>query len=224
MLDQLTKFISLAALTGLYLAALFNIGFFYALGYHFIGVIDVSNIVYTFGLVVLFVFIGISLVSLAALILSGAKDLWIKLPDWLKGLMIVCALLAAIVLLLLMFKVKNTDTKTLEVALLFPTFGVAFAAIARLVWIQQRRIEYFLVGVSIASVSCGAFASGVALATHPLDQQTYDVLTKTGNILGVRIARSSSNGFILVKNKDVTFVPTGEVRSISTTIPQHDEN
>jgi hypothetical protein len=45
MLDQLAKAVSIATIVGLYLTAIFNIGYFYVIGYHFIGVIDISNVV-----------------------------------------------------------------------------------------------------------------------------------------------------------------------------------
>jgi len=218
MLDQLTKSFSLAALIGLYLAAQFNIGFFYALGYHFIGVIDVSNIVYTFGLVIVFVFIGIALISLASLVATGAVDLWIELPDYIKALFVFCAVGAVFVISALLYRIEDEETSQFAIAFLILVVGILTAAIARVIWILRRRIEYFLLWSSFLFVTFGVFASGVALATHPLDQQTYDVLTKSGNILGVRIARSSSSGLILVKNKKVTFIPTGEVRSVSTTM------
>jgi hypothetical protein len=39
MFDNLTKVASVATLAVLYLTALFNVGYFYAIGFHFIGVI-----------------------------------------------------------------------------------------------------------------------------------------------------------------------------------------
>ena len=51
MFDNLTKVASFATLAVLVLTALFNVGYFYEIGFHFIGVIDISNVVYAFGLV-----------------------------------------------------------------------------------------------------------------------------------------------------------------------------
>ena len=103
-------------------------------------------------------------------------------------------------------------------AILFPVFGVIAGAIASSIWAQARRIEYFLIGFSTVLVSFGVLLVGTILANHPLDDQVYDVITKSGGILQARIARSSGSGFVLVKDKKVIFVPTGEVKSVSTTI------
>jgi hypothetical protein len=110
------------------------------------------------------------------------------------------------------------ERKMYASAILFPVFGVIAGGISSSIWAQARRIEYFPIGVSTVLVSFGVLLVGTILANHPLDDQVYDVITKSGDILQTRIARSSGSGFILVKDKKVIFVPTGEVKSVSTTI------
>jgi|ERR1700733_12428852 hypothetical protein len=96
MLDTVTKIFSIVTLAVLYLMALFNIGYFYVVGFHFIGVTDISNIVYSFGVVflfaILFVFFGIFI----WLITGAIADLWPKFPKKVQG---ACALIVICILL-----------------------------------------------------------------------------------------------------------------------------
>ncbi len=217
MLDNLTKGLSLLALASLYLSALFNIGFFYVIGFHLIGVIDVSNLVYTFGFVFLFVLIGILLLSMLALLFDQLKEP-IKASPIAVRIIVVMVLAFGAVGVILWMRSLEGDLQMYASAVLFPIFGCIAGAVARSIWVQARRVEYFLVGVSTVLVSFGVILVGTVLANHPLDDQTYDVSTKNGDIQQTRIARSSSNGFILVKDGKVIFIPTSEVKSVSTTI------
>lgn len=205
------------AFGGLYLSALFNFGFFYVIGFHFIGVIDVSNLVYTFGFVFFFVLLGITLLSFLALLLDGMKEPLKEAPVAVRFIVVVICAVAFITVIWWLYSLEG-ERKMYASAILFPVFGVIAGAIASSIWAQARRIEYFLIGFSTVLVSFGVLLVGTILANHPLDDQVYDVITKSGDILQARIARSSGSGFILVKDKKVIFVPTGEVTSVSTTI------
>jgi hypothetical protein len=218
MLDQLTKALSLLAFAGLYLSALFNIGFFYVIGFHFIGVIDVSNLVYTFGFVFFFVLLGITLLSLLALLVDGMKEPLKEAPIAVRFVLVVIGAVAFITVVIWWLYSLEGERRMYASAILFPVFGVIAGAIASSIWAQARQIKYFLIGFSTVLVSLGVLLVGKILANHPLDDQVYDVITKSGDILQARIARSSGSGFILVKDKKVIFVPTGEVKSVSTTI------
>jgi hypothetical protein len=51
MLDKLAKYVPHISILSFILVAIFNIGFFYKVGIHFLGVIDINNLVYPLGFV-----------------------------------------------------------------------------------------------------------------------------------------------------------------------------
>src|SRR5262245_57319689 len=50
MLERLTKALPLISLGAFTIFSIFNVGYFWHIGLHFIGVVDISNLVYSFGL------------------------------------------------------------------------------------------------------------------------------------------------------------------------------
>jgi hypothetical protein len=51
MLDDVAKYLPAISIFVLVLGAIFNIGFFYEVGFQFIGVVDINNLVYPFGFI-----------------------------------------------------------------------------------------------------------------------------------------------------------------------------
>jgi hypothetical protein len=57
MLDNISKATPAITLIAVAAFSIFNIGYFWKVGIHFLGVLDFSNLVYTFGLSMTFLFI-----------------------------------------------------------------------------------------------------------------------------------------------------------------------
>jgi hypothetical protein len=216
MLDTVTKIFSIVTLAVLYLMALFNIGYFYVIGFHFIGVTDISNIVYSFGLVflfaTLFVFFGIFI----WLMIGAIADSWPKFPKKVQvacALILVCILLAGLVFLLRL-DTKNVSTATAGIAAGF--IGILVSLILHREWKSKGTVDPFPVALAALLVSLAAVIGGFAIAEQQIvSDANYEVLTKSGVLSGVKILRSSSNGFIVYQDNRILFVPSGEVRLIS---------
>ena len=109
MLDSLTKIFSVATLGFLFLMALFNIGYFYAIGFHFIGVMDISNVVYTFGLVLIFAMLYIAVGQVVWVVSDGlakvgSKVIWPKLGNKGKLIIAICAVVLVSVAITFLFR------------------------------------------------------------------------------------------------------------------------
>jgi hypothetical protein len=167
--------------------------------------------------VFLFVLIGIALLSLLALLFDQVKEPIKGSPIAVRVIMVTLAAGIAVAIIVWLYSLDG-ERQMYASAVIFPIFGGVAGAIASSIWKQARKLEFFLIGISAALMSLGVLLVGAILAKHPLDDQLYDVVTKSGEILQARMARSSGSGFILVKDMKVVFVPTGEVKSVSTTI------
>jgi hypothetical protein len=216
MLDTITKIFSIATLAILYLMALFNIGYFYVVGFHFIGVTDITNIVYSFGLVflfaVLFVFFGIFI----RVLLGAIAQIWPKLP---KKVQVACVLIMVCILLAVLVLLVRLDTKNLSMTTAGIGAGFAGILISLVLhreWKSKGKVDPFPVSLAAVLVSLTGVIAGIAIAEQQIaSDANYEVLTKSGVLSGVKILRSSSNGFIVYQDNRILFVPSGEVRLIS---------
>jgi hypothetical protein len=216
MLDTVTKIFSIVTLAVLYLMALFNIGYFYVVGFHFIGVTDISNIVYSFGLVflfaILFVFFGIFIWML----LGAIAQQWPRLP---RRVQVACAVIAICILLAGLVLLLRLDTKDVSAA----TLGIGGGFIVIFVslvlhreWKSKGAVEPLPLALAAVLASIAGVIGGIAIAEQQIaSDANYEVLTKSGVLSGVKILRSSSNGFIVYQDSRILFVPSGEVRLIS---------
>jgi hypothetical protein len=225
MLDRLAKAVSTVTIVGLYLTAVFNIGYFYNIGYHFIGVIDVSNVVYTFGLVVLFLILF--LIVVGALIAGGIAVyeqtlLWSqKVRQVLGVLLALVVLVVVVVFLLLIIPERNTEANLSATTLILPLGGLAVGVVAYLKWKKDGSSfpDWRLTFASFILISAGMIAVGGLIAKLQVssDEVHYDIVSKTNTFSDVRILRSSSSGIIFSQLGRVMFVPMGELRLISAT-------
>ena len=69
MLENISKYWALLTVTAFAIVSLFNIGYFYVIGLHFIGVMDLTNVIYSVGLV-----LGFLLPPLVALPIERIED------------------------------------------------------------------------------------------------------------------------------------------------------
>jgi hypothetical protein len=216
MLDIVTKIFSVVTLAVLYLMALFNIGYFYVVGFHFIGVTDISNIVYSFGLVFLFAMLFVFFGIFVWLMIGALADLWPKFPKKVQVacvLIVACILLAGLVLLLRL-DMKNVSAATAGMAAGF--VGILISLILHREWISKGTVDPLPVALAAVLVSLAGVIGGIAIAEQQIvSDANYEVLTKSGVLSGVKILRSSSTGFIVYQDNRILFVPSGEVRLIT---------
>jgi hypothetical protein len=218
MLDSLTQFFSIATIAALYLIALFNIGYFYVIGYHFIGVIDISNIVYTLGLVVAFVLLFALIGTLIAVLFGLLAE--VPIPLILKQLAKFVSLIGLVALLTyVLYAMKNREFLKFA-SLALPAIGAALAWFAYANWNIGKKYEVFgSIGASFVLVSVGFIALGISICEQQLESPDhYDLLTKSGGIPDVAILRSSSAGFIFAEHGKILFIPSSEVRLVSSTL------
>jgi hypothetical protein len=226
MLHQLAKAVSIATIVGLYLTAIFNIGYFYVIGYHFIGVIDISNVVYTFGLIVLFLIIFLTLVGLlvaGCVALYEQSLFWSQTARKVLGSLLALVLLALLVLLLWLIapEMYPAEAHVSATGLISPLVGIALGIAAYVKWKKDGSSfpDWRLIWASFILVSIGMIVIGGLIAKQQVssDVVQYDIISKTGTFSDVRIVRSSSSGFIFSQLGRVMFVPMGEVRLVSAT-------
>jgi hypothetical protein len=216
MLDKITKIFSVATLAVFYLMALFNIGYFYVVGFHFIGVTDISNIVYSFGLVflfaVLFAFFGIFI----WLMIDAIAQLW---PQLSKGVQVACAVIIICILLAGLVLLLQLDTGKVSAAtacVVAGFVGIFSLLVLHREWKSKGTVKPFPLALATVLVSLAGVVSGFAVAEQQIaSDATYEVQTKSGVLSGVKILRSSSSGFIVYQDNRILFIPSSEVRLIS---------
>jgi hypothetical protein len=218
MLKNITKYWPVISLIALSVVSMFNIGYFGAIGYHFIGIMDVTNIVYPFGLVFgIIVGAGVMfpgeqiedlrdfakhpraeelvarLLKIAMPFLAGGFAIGLFLPSYIS-LMGLFSLYFGVVLLI--------------------TY-----AMAGLQWLRYDKIHFRTVVFTVfATYLTVSFYGGYKAQSEAYyAKTTYEVVSKSGSFSGVRIVRTSSSGFLIAKpDRTIMFIPAGEVRYIAT--------
>lgn len=210
-MDFISRYISAISLGAILGLSIFNIGYFWKIGLHFIGLIDLSNLVYSAGLALTPIAI---VLMVAVYVVPRSIELW-KL--------IVAAIFGG---LLSMWGIVNFVPRTLDPKLFdngkilvgFAISGFAFSA-----WIFRRyrstgvmnwrdfgAILFFLYAITFPA---GVFTAAVELS----DRLTYTVTTKSGDVLSnVQILRSASTGFILAVDGHAVFIPQAEIISVKS--------
>ena len=215
MFENISRYWAQMSLVALAIVAIFNIGYFGRIGMHFIGVVDLSNVVYSFALVFGFL-IGL-MVFFSGTILRDF-DQFARRPDaigilnrlskWAVG---IASVLFAIGLFL-----GNYITTSQLFAIWFTLASLGGAAYWWVLWRAGVPFSPIFSLGAVAMIALTISLLGSVAAEHEAFSGTplYDVSTKSGVLDGVRIVRSSSNGFILSRARRIFYIPSGEVRSI----------
>jgi hypothetical protein len=203
------------------LTAIFNVGYYSEIGLHFLGTIDVTNFVYTVGLVF---GILIAVVQAAFLFAEGflsfteRQDAWIKFRKW--------YLIAAIVIVIFMgldlVPFTSYEPKYLRIghpwrnAISYSVFAV-LNLMANYIWFRVRAITLSDLGILFYMMAMAVFSLGQATAYNQIfSSSLYDIATRSGDITGAALVRSSSMGFIVSVNGKILFIPVAEVRQITS--------
>jgi hypothetical protein len=213
MLDKLTRYLPGLSLLTVMGVAIFNIGYFWKIGLHFLGIVDLSNLVYTFGLAAAFIFIWF---FVAGAVTPKKPATWKFIAIGILGsaISIVCMFSPAGLLmpasiqnfvLLLGFVILSAG------ALAFGTENADKTGR----WNPKDVVLIIFIG--IGTIFQAGLSASLLEIENPL---VYTVRTKETELQNVRILRSSSSGFILSVDGRVVFIPHEEIKSISSTTPK----
>jgi len=214
-----SELLPLASITALVLVSIFNIGYFSDIGLHFLGLIDLTNIVYSVGLV----FGGL----IAAInFLFGAIDILLKFArddETAKRLYRYIRIAATIGLLTLTaltllpkaYQISGLDSRLYFTIVFSSIFSlVVFRILLRSKQGQQQKLSEFV--LAILALTSADVSLGKLVANRQITQQSqvYTVTTKSGTLYGVTLIRSSSSGFIVSYEGRISFISKDEVKFI----------
>ncbi|MGJ4995711.1 hypothetical protein ACQR0Z_14895 [Bradyrhizobium sp. HKCCYLS3077] len=210
MFDYLNKHASAISLATISTLAIFNVGYFWKIGIHFLGLIDISNLVYSLG------------VSLTAISIGGAITAIVVRASsaWLQ---ILLAGIGATVSTwgIVYFQPRTLDPQLPQNFAILIGFILPWAAFTgRLIALDHAQKWSNLAWVGLGWWTI-IFQAGICQVSIELaDRFMYVVNTKAGVIVDARILRSSSAGLLLVVDKRITFIPQGEIRAVSLQNPE----
>ena len=207
MIDFLTRYISTISLAIATTLSLFNIGYFWKIGLHFLGLIDLSNLVYSLG-------VSLSVFGVGALVTFVVTRFGKSTPRLI--------LIGGVGVLLAWWGVVHAHPRTLDPELLenlaiLVGFLLSAAAFAGHLWRRPLFANWANLGALafmwfMISVQAGMCQAALELS----DRFKYAVSTKSGVIDNARILRTSSSGFLLAVEGKIVFVPHGEIKEVSS--------
>ncbi|MCD0415970.1 hypothetical protein LOC51_01980 [Rubrivivax sp. JA1024] len=208
MIDLLTRYISSISLAIVATLSLFNIGYFWKIGIHFLGLIDLSNLVYSLGVSMSALFIGASLTAIVA----NFRNSTLKLT--------LIASAGAISSIWGAFYVtpRTTQPQLVENLALLAGFVLLEAAYVSIILRNRclnndwRSLTVLAVGWLATSFQAGMCQAAIELS----DRFTYMVSTKSGTQYQAHILRSSSSGFLIAIDGRVSFIPSGEIKQVTS--------
>ncbi|OCK59436.1 hypothetical protein LMTR3_17245 [Bradyrhizobium sp. LMTR 3] len=201
------------------MVSVFNIGYFSNIGLHFLGLIDLTNIVYSIGLV----FGGLILV---ANVLGAVIDILIKLAREAKAignlrrnLRLFFGILALAATILVGLPTPyRPDFFTAEAyfSVLFSLLFIWALIKILLRYKSSGDIKFSEIMLGIIALVSADLSAGKAVAEQQISQpkQLYTFLTKSGVVYGVNLIRSSSSGFIVANDHVISFLSKDEVKAI----------
>lgn len=238
-LDFISRYISPISLALVTAAAIFNVGYFWKIGIHFLGIVDLSNLVYSFALATTFVVAWVwvayqvtpsepSYLKLTAIAIVGAA---ISVTGFvfgsqifenairedlvtLLGLMIIGA--AALAFIRMRYAAEGSLEVGTKVRFMLP--GAA----------GELRMEVsgpFTIALAALVLFATIFQAGICTSELALKSpKTFSVTTKDGRLQNARILRASSSGFLIAADKRIIFIPQGEVKEVKSSTDLFNNN
>lgn len=209
MLDNIGKSIPAISLAAVAVLSVFNVGYFWNIGLHFLGLADLTNFVYSFGLATTFLVVFL---SAAAIALPARAS-----PNRVIALGIVGAVIS---MSAIFFGSRFIANEFIQEGITLVGFAISGAAAMRWLWLRHHLLnnlvtaDFVMLGIVVIGNS---FQAGIFTALLEMNNwKTYSVAIKDQmtTIENVRILRSSSSGFILFADKQTLFVPHSEIRQI----------
>ncbi|MCA6121208.1 hypothetical protein J6500_04710 [Bradyrhizobium sp. WSM 1704] len=221
MLENISKYWALLTVAAFAVVSVFNIGYFYIIGLHFIGVMDLTNVIYSVGLV-----LGFLLPPLFALPVGAIEDFRkaAKQPDalsrYFKPIKWASWAVIAFFCVALFFTHNFLSTMTLF-SITFGAAAVFGSLVAYIAWQSGASRSWVVLAGPLSASALAIFWIGGNIADHEarFSKTTYRITTKDAEYSEARLVRSSSTGFIVSHDKRFMFVPSGEVKSIAQMNP-----
>jgi hypothetical protein len=202
--------------------SVFTVGYFSKVGVHLLGVIDVTNLVYSFGLAFGFVTFVVVFVNgdTTRFLRWAAKDddlLPMMVKGWnriLSPIVLVCYALYFISPRPYVPRFFGSDGFIFLVMIL----SVLWLSVIIFVRYEQARAVY---GSEVSSlvvlIVLTVFNAGRLEAHEEIfaKKDLYEIVLKDSTIKDARIVRTSSSGFIIAINGIVKYLPKDEVRMLS---------
>lgn len=217
MLGRIAGILPVASLVAVLAVAIFNFGYFWYIGLHFIGLIDLSNLAYSLGL------------ALSTILLVGQVGYTMFMifdQPWTRErekkfyrrsntLLIIGGVFVVVAFAAEAFHVLPTLAIAMPgfFGFLLCSIGLVLGMMVRQKKDQPQKPENF--GLLCFVIVGLIFTAGmVACDLEISEKTTYQVTTKNEVIENVHILRSSSSGFVILANDKVNFIPQGEVKRI----------
>ena len=220
MLDVVAKMLPAAATIAVASLSMFNVGYFWNIGLHFLGIVDWNNIVYSFGLAfglwMTLAFVGLKLVGIFS---EPASELSVhrsrrtsKIVMWIGfGIFFIASLIPE----RFISDIVGAGAKLVG------------ALLAWSAWSFQASLDYNTSGVAKADDLILVvllpflifFQAGTFVAAWQMTNlDTYTVgTTKGASIENARLLRASSAGFIVFAEERVLFIPQSQIARIMAT-------
>jgi hypothetical protein len=222
---RLIGYIPAITIIALFILAVFNIGYFSRIGLHFLGVMDFSNLVYSFSFVVMIVAgsLGASLWGdyLETLVKYSSTFEGRKRILWAVGafLFTIVAILAVIHFYFPQIEPKHFLSDRL-VALVSCAAAIILLAVEYADFKKYHRVGISGGGLTLILSILALYYLGRAVAEHQIYtvKTTYEFEVKDRYlpIIG-KILRSSSVGFVIFTDDRILFLPQGEIKRVTAT-------
>ncbi len=225
MLDKFNKYIPAISLLAIAALSVFNVGYFWRIGVHYLGIVDLSNIVYTFGLIT----IVLTLIAffLPAIVRRFSEPRTApEVRRFLRSTKIILFVAGAIAMGGVFAPKRYLPTHVAEDAVMLLGVFLGLLGLCSRSWLNIKVLgreapsELTFVGlmIFIAIFLAGLFVAD--LQTTSID--TFKVETKSGTFETARIIRSSSSGFLLFVDGKGVFVPQSEIKSVKANFSPDD--
>jgi hypothetical protein len=225
MLDIL-RFVPQISVIAVALLSVFTVGYFSKVGLHLLGVIDVTNLVYSFGLAFGFVCFVVTFVNWdTTRFLRWASEGDDLLPVAVKCFHRVILPILIIGQILYVLSPKLYVPKFFgQEDFILAVFFMSALWILAIIFLRYER-ENTTAGAEVSGLVFLAimtvYFAGRSEANEAIlkKKDLYEIVLKDSNLRDVRIVRSSSNGFIFAINGIVKYLPKEEVRMLTAQTP-----
>jgi uncharacterized YccA/Bax inhibitor family protein len=221
MLKKISKLIPAISLLVVAILSLFNVGYFWRFGVHYLGVVDLSNLIYSFGLAL----VAISLLSffVPAIVHHFSKGSSAQAALGVLRVNAVLLSFAAFVGWLVLFNPGHIfDSHVASDGVMLASICIGLVVLSSKAWIRYKhlgsetpaQISFIAVLAMIGVIGAGLFAGDLAA----IGRETYSIVTKQQTIENARIIRSSSSGFVLLVDGKAMFVPQSEIITVKSNL------
>jgi hypothetical protein len=225
---KLLKFVPQVSAAALAIMSLFHIGYFHAIGLHLLGLIDVSNIVYSFGVSMGLVAVGLGILNVDSFNVLrkcvADDDAW-KLMRRVTNFFILpvgIALLLAVYSYCVFYEAPLGLTESVS-AFVFTVWGACLGAN---IYVRSRREGQYHSAEVTGAVVFLFWATFNWGSTTALEQirgggSTYQIeLMDHATLSQVRMLRSSSSGLIVAgSDRLVRFIPMSQIKLLRAEKP-----